>query len=784
MRGVSYEAASRRGVREGPLHVVLRKLGALVVSVVGDGDLPARGARVQIAGPELWPARAAETGEDGRVRIGSLAAGSYALRATQGERASPIELGILLDRGEQREVTLHLELGRMVAIRVTDGVEEDADPVRGAHVSLAEAGLSPFPLEANTDRDGRVRLGPITSGPASVTGRADGFVTVVRAVDVAQREVHLPLVHGGVLTGQVVDAHGFPVDGATIEVVGTDPAGAPIDDDPRRSRFSAAHFDASLGGPRALVASGELGVVPGPVPPITAAMDGPGARLIPSPDEPWVTRGDGTFRVFSVSPGRVRALVRHPQYVDAVSEVVTLDPGGEAHLDVVMHAGGSLEGRVVDENGRPLAGARVHVAAVRGSLERVSHTASDGTFAFAAMPETVTLTASPDGEAPAASRVSVSIPEGAVRTITVTLPSPRPSIAVHVTDDRNYALDAVELTASSLDSSVPLRATVFTDARGEASIAGVQGLPLRIEARAPGHATRIITTVHAEATVDIVLNPSETAFGEVRAARGGAPIADAELVLYGDAGSWRARTDRLGAFSFHDVAAGPARLRVRASGYALQLRDVAIEAAGARGTALARVELVDEALAVGVVIDARGRPVVGARVAKDQVPTYLAVGATPSDIAVTDSRGRFRLGELPAGEVSLEAYAPDVGRARVDTVELTAGRATDGIVITLQAASGEPTSDLGAAGGVAVTLGETAGDSREVVIAAVAEGSEAERAGLAPGDTIVEVDGAAVHTIPSARSRLSGPLADDVVMKIRRAGRADTLRIPREAVRR
>jgi hypothetical protein len=141
------------------------------------------------------------------------------------------------------------------------------------------------------------------------------------------------------------------VDGATVEIVGTDPAGAPIFDDPRRAGFQAAHFEAMLAGPAPLVPVGELGVMPGPVPAIphgalglastAAGASGAGSALFPGRSargvaeplyEPWVTRSDGTFRATPASPGRVRAVVRHPQYVEAQSDLVTLAPGGEVHV--------------------------------------------------------------------------------------------------------------------------------------------------------------------------------------------------------------------------------------------------------------------------------------------------------------------------------------------------------------------------------------------------------------------------------------------------------------------
>jgi S1-C subfamily serine protease len=165
------------------------------------------------------------------------------------------------------------------------------------------------------------------------------------------------------------------------------------------------------------------------------------------------------------------------------------------------------------------------------------------------------------------------------------------------------------------------------------------------------------------------------------------------------------------------------------------------------------------------------------------VPTYLPAVGQVAGLATTDARGRFRLGELEEGTITLEAYAPDVGRARETGIQVSAGRRTGGVVIHL-VGDGERASEPTASGGVAVTLGDVSGDPPEVVLVAVVDGSEAERAGLAQGDTILEVDGARVHTIGEARARLSGPLAQDVVVTRRRGDAVDALRVPREPVRR
>ena len=179
--------------------------------------------------------------------------------------------------------------------------------------------------------------------------------------------------------------------------------------------------------------------------PLTCLIPAAGTVIAGAPpplapvDEPWVTRSDGTYRAYPASPGRVRVLVHHPQYIDAVSDTVSLAPGGTVKLDVVMRAGGTLEGRVLDAGGKPVEGSRVVLAAARGGLERVARTASDGTFGFAAVPADVVLLVSPDDDgSPVEMRAQVSVPEGGKRSVTLQLPVARDPLPVLVRDDRGY----------------------------------------------------------------------------------------------------------------------------------------------------------------------------------------------------------------------------------------------------------------------------------------------------------------------------------------------------------
>jgi C-terminal processing protease CtpA/Prc len=152
-------------------------------------------------------------------------------------------------------------------------------------------------------------------------------------------------------------------------------------------------------------------------------------------------------------------------------------------------------------------------------------------------------------------------------------------------------------------------------------------------------------------------------------------------------------------------------------------------------------------------------------------------------VVATDRQGRFKLGGLPDGKVALEAYFADLGRGRAEDVAVRAGRTTDRVKIALSGGA-TATREVKGAGSVAVTLGEHAG---AVVVVLVPAGSEAEAAGIEPGDQIVSVDGQEVRSIEAARRRLTGPLGEDVVVALHREddpSGSTVVRVRRERVRR
>jgi hypothetical protein len=787
-----YESAERAEVK-GVVTLSLRRLSSVDVHVTHRDGTPAPHASVAIAGSSLWPARRTVADDAGHCRIAGLLAGAYDLSATLGGEVSEPLVGYPLERGTDIELTLVLEPGRFITAVVTDGDGDAPGLVAGADVVLTPGGVGSFPLLGRSATNGRVTLGPIARGPATLGARAEGFVSsaLVAVPPGTNDPVTVPLLRGGTLIGDVVDARGFPIEGASIEVVGSDTFGLPVSDSPLTAAFRTTHFDWALSGPSPLVPAGELGVVPGPVPPIPPL----GARLAPGADpwtlaelpappvQAWVSNRNGSFTARPVTPGRVRAVARHPDYVEGTSSSVTLAPGGEERVKIVLHAGGSLSGRVLDHRAFPVEGAEIEVASTRTSLTRTAPTASDGTFELNGLPAEVTLfVRRPGGDRRIALRRELTVPEGQRTNVDLTLPAPREPVRFQVVGNDDEPIELASVSVLSVDPEVVLHETLFTDSDGRAEIADARGLHLRVVVESPGFPRKAASIDHAGELIRVALEQGVLVEGSVTGVRGRQAVEGALVTLVADGTRRTARTDAEGRYRFADIAAGVVHVSVSHPEFAGESREATVvrPARADRPFELEPIDLAEPGGAEGDVVDAEGKPVAGVRVSAGPAPAYLPTGALPPGMTQTDGRGHFKLERIAEGKQTLEAISAVFGRGRA-SVEIRAGRVADGVHIVLKAESAEESLT---SGNVAVTLGERgSGEGVEIVVVDVAPASEAERSGLASGDVLTSVDGTRATSMADARRRLGGRAGTDVVVEVARNGRPESLRIPREMVR-
>ncbi len=781
-----YEPFTRNGLMPsgGPLEVGLRRLGSVLVRVILEDGSPAPLSTVLLSSPTLWPARQTQTTAFGRSTIAGLPSGTYDMRAERGDLVSDVISGIEVKNGEQTKVLITLRQGRRVVVHVVAGAHDDAPGVPDADVVLAEGGLSSFPKQGRTGPDGMVTLGPFAASELTASARAEGYVSpgAVR-VGAQENAARIVMVKAGRLVGDVVDHRGFPVAGATLEVVGTDLSGQPISETPSTQSFRQAHFAWALPGPPALIPAGELGVMPGPIPPIPHGQS-TGLTTTPGSTVPWVTDRNGEFSIGPVPPGRVGVIVRHPAYVETVSDAVTLGAGAEARIHVVLVAGGTIEGVVLDDRRYPIPGALVRISARDGSSDRTTITADDGSFVFSAVASDLLIAASPP-EAPdrIAYEDKLQVGPDERKELEIVLQRSRDPVAVTVRDDRGYPVDAAQVTAISLASDVTLRRTTFTRADGTAQVEDGSGIALRMEVSAPGYATVVKTFEAAPKDVTVELRPGLRARGTVVARGGRDRVEGARVTVFLRTGMQRLVTNDKGEYELGDLEAGELRVRVDHDDYVAVEKTLRIEREGGSSgvVELDRIDLERAGIIEGEVVDDRGDPVAGARVAKDQVPEYLPVGPLPPGVVVTDAKGRFTLRGLPEGEVTVEAYAPGVGRGKEEKIAVRADRTTARVRVRIEkkAEQGGPVVKAS----VPITLREATGSAAGVLVASVVAGSGADRAGLKTGDLIVRIDGVIPSSVLDAQRRLTGPERREVLLEVQRGVETLKVRVGREKLR-
>ncbi|NUP14369.1 MAG: hypothetical protein HOW73_50700 [Polyangiaceae bacterium] len=791
-----YDVVARSGVYPdvAPLEIRLERLGGLEVTVVDQDGTPVPDAEVLLSGPGIWPARSATTDEQGEVSITGLYAGLYDLKARKENRVSATDMSIPLAQGKLVQRTLTLVDGRFISVTVTDGPmrADGYEPrkVEGAAVVVVEEGLSSFPMEARTNKEGLAVVGPLTEGLVSVSTRAEGFVGRTMGGDaVVDNAVTIPLLRGGTIVGDVRDERGFPIDGAMIEVFGTDVDGMPIQESSDRSVIRDDLFEFAMQGPVPLIPRGELGVMPGPIPDIPhagGAFSGDSSLGGAGGGDPWVTGDDGTFRASPVTPGRVQVLVRHPEYTESISDVLTIKPGGEIEIHVVLYRGARLEGRVLEEDRLPVEGARLEITGLEGTYNQITYSTEDGSFAVASVPPAILISVyRADGAGEVAARLELDLEPGKRKKIEIILPKQREPTTLRFVDERGFPLSRVEAKVVSLDLATVLYRTHFTNDDGTVEVPGARGLPLRITAERPGRAPMVETIPEAKKEHEFKLTPGLALRGDVTGKGGRVKLEGASLTLYTLTGARHVETSEDGTFEVQDLASGRIRIVTRAQDYAEDERVFAFAGDERRPVELETIDLLPAGSVEGVVIDDQGNAIAGARVGRDAVPTYLPIGKLPYGLAQTDADGRFELKGLPAGMVALEAYSPELGRGRAADIEVRADRVTRRVEITIPAQEYDPRK-IRAAGSVAVTLAERNGG---VVVLDVPEGGEAELAGIEPGDRLLKLGGSDVRTIEQARDRLSGPLNEDVIAELDRPddggqGLRLILRVRRESVRR
>jgi protocatechuate 3,4-dioxygenase beta subunit len=477
-------------------------------------------------------------------------------------------------------------------------------------------------------------------------------------------------------------------------------------------------------------------------------------------------------------------------YALAASREVFLQSGTFAEsVDIQLGIAATVTGTVVNPDNQPLRAARVSVsvAGIRG----LQHTDVDaeGRFRFEKVPPgEFVIRARVPGLAPER-KVAGQARAGEVTDVRVVL-HPVRGVTGRVQDPAGRPVpDAAVFVRPTDKAEAEARRAAFSDDQGAFWLQGpFEADRNQVWAVHPNWGPSQEETVPLGVErVILVLTDGGRLSGRVVSSVSGEPVGrykvqiakyqtfDGPAVPGGGFGSTTVR-DPEGRFEFESLSPGIYGIRVHAAGYTTaSVGNLRVQAG--RETSAGTIVLTSGASLTGRVVDAHtGEPLQGARV---RTMVFRGLNQT----SITDARGSFRLANVSAERLTIQASRRGYLTELVSGILPVSGTETDMGIIRLEPVDGTEPDAFKYAGMGAVLKTENG----RLWITEALESSPASLAGIQPGTEIVRVDGYDYSDLDLARAveLIRGEPGTQVVLDVVSPGAShpQTVRIERSRIR-
>jgi len=704
------------------------------------------------------PAIGAKTEADGRFRLEAPGAGLWTLRI-EAAGFVPLETDLqpLIEALELPDARLELDAGITVRVVGPDGAAvADARVVARADASPFDRGAEAWRLPVRTGRtgpDGTVRLPRGERERVNLTAGLPGLGPA-EARGCLGTAARLRLPPGVPAPLAVRSADGQPASGVLVTAGAlAQPLGLTGADGRLEARLAgaaavplrlAAPDGRSLTvrhappAPGAVVDAGRVFVLPERLAVSGKLIDAETRRAIEggvvwnagNPLEAAISDRSGGFALRAGAGELLRITARATGYLGDSGAEFQLADDGRPGPTIALAPAAAIEGRVVDGEGRPVAGATVEVEAKSDpNAMRIefggprsapaARTGARGSFRLGSLEpqQGHVVRARAEGFAPAEQSIEPLGPRQVRAGVSIALAAGRRLVGASVDGEGRPVPDvAVRLLPARprvaagmirLAGAAPGPAGgAASDREGRFEIAGVAAGTYDVELSRAGFATRKLPGVEVPSGGDdpvdlgpIALEPGECLSGTVTDEER-RPLAGVEVTLVPDTGAMTfetmlpagagasrpdAQSDGTGWFSVCDLAPGArVALRLHRPGYS-DATPPAVE--------VPRVEPLTVALAAasdvsGQVQDSDGEPLPGARVSLERT-RVMEIGNNSMVMMVlraeqADAEGRFTVEDEEPGRVTLEASAPGYQPGRLADIEIPRGQDRTGLELRLQ----------------------------------------------------------------------------------------------------
>ena len=578
-----------------------------------------------VAGAEVWldsvPARSTKSGEDGGFAFDNLVGRAYELTAHAQELVGgPVNYKLT---ATSDPAIIAMRAGATVEVTVTDGTQ----PIEGADVKIHDD----HDRGAKTDAQGHATLAGVHPGwielDASAPGYAQGEGNTSIGAAGGKGKTTIALKRGVAVSGRVIDEAGHPI-------------------------------------AKARVTAGEA----------WGWRRGGGEQT---------TDERGQFAFTALAPGGYSLAVVDGEHAPAISPPITVSASrAVTGVEVVMKAGASIRGTVVDADGKLVRYATVRVSGKGGeawrTTARQATTDTNGKFELRGLPRAL-LQARAESDAAASALAELdTAKQPALHDVKLVL-DVTGTIAGVVVDEKNQPVAEVQVHAfpdvlageSPEGLALAGMSSATTDGGGHFTIRGLPAGAYRLWAarhatESEGWGKQNTAAKVGDKAVRITLSAPGVLVGKLQLESGTAP-----KVAYVQVAGEDTTPAVDGAFRIEELAPGPYDLRVFGPEFSEYVqRDVKIDAG--KTTDVGTLTVVRGRRLLGHVVDPSGAPVAGAHVKLGEMLFSSGTGDDESEsmddvsgmrTAVTDQDGAFAILGVPRKPTTVMADHPDRGRS-------------------------------------------------------------------------------------------------------------------------
>lgn len=609
--------------------------------VIDENDQPVANAEVGI---DANPPKTVVTDASGSFAFDGLIQRDYRIEArSELGFAGPVRARL---GAKPEPITLRLTAGGSVEVVVTDG----AAPIANADVELRAT----VTWQAKTDAKGIASFAHVGAVWAPLHASASGYAPAAMMLGTsgdpaAPIRVALKLSRGAAVTGKVVDTAGKPLRAWVVATNASEP-----------------------------------------FPVVDARRDG------------VESKSDGTFAIAALAAGTWRLSASSPD-AEATSTPVVIDgTHPKTDITIVLAAGATVTGKVVDKTGAPVAAANVKVVQ-RGWVPwrgvRQVFTRGDGSFSISGLPRlAVDVVAQNDRGSSAITALDLTSGSG---TATLTLDVDGAIVGV-VVDSGGAPVGDAQVSAEPVPTGKPSdlatamvrgEQETVSDQAGAFQLTGLPAGSYRVRAARPGASedeqelAPFVVVKAGAPNVKLVIAREGKLTGKVAFADGSVPLAFT-VRLGNTYGTPFATAD--GSFSMTTIAGSHGMVIDGQSFLSAKSRDVTV--VEAKTTDLGTIVVEKGRSISGRVLDQSGVTIAGAKVAAGRLLTgggadlYIPDESVGAKDTTSDANGHFRIDGFGPGPVTVVAGKDGVGRSA--SVQVPSGNDSSTLDLVVSATTG------------------------------------------------------------------------------------------------